>query len=340
MPLNSRNPREPETARYASWVQLSNHVLEKLREPRFANRFTDFGLPQLKDVDGSTLIFQRNHNKQATAESSGLSMRRVAKGTSQCPGVIALPIAAAVKMTENPPSESDKSWETTWKSCCSNIALTTPLRASERSDILLNVEVRKQKGYEMKFIPLRHDEKLEVSDIGPYSLDSSSTDDSELEDGTSDNEDDTDDSEDAITGSKDEDDTSDNEDDIRDDEDATIDDEGAASYDEDATSDDEDATSENELGLESSTNQNKKRSRKPDDSSSGRSKKKRRGNNGKVVSSGSGDDNYGSRSRPPKTVSRPPPPEQMAIYAAERLSSSVAVRHSIDFLVIGERPRT
>lgn len=289
--LASRNADGSETARYAHWVRLSNHVLEKLLGPNVANCLTDIGLPQLT-IDESTLIFQCNGGKQSTDgdSESNVDSCLVAEGTSRYPQATGLSIVAALKTTRRSSPKSGVSWETTWKNHCTNVASTVSQTAAEWSDILLDVEFRKQKDYEMQSIPLRYDERSQVG------------------------EDDTDSNEDAIGD------------------------------DEDDTSNSDDDTSDDQLVLANSTpkNQNKKRSRQPraDDSSVERPRKKQRSKHEEVFSSCSEDKISESNSCLPKMVSRPPPPEQMAIYAAERLSSSVAVRYSIDFLVIGERPRT
>ena len=72
------------------------------------------------------------------------------------------------------------------------------------------------------------------------------------------------------------------------------------------------------------------------DTSSGRSRKKQRSHDNQTVSADSQRQDISTHSKPETRASRPRPPVQMAIYAGERLSSGIAVRHCIDFLVVGQ----
>lgn len=234
----------------------------KLREPQYAKRFTECGLSELKNTIASTLIFQQNDNRNIQAQHIGIDRHAIHEGTSRCSDVAALPLAAAVNTTGQT-LESNSDCQATWKTHSESLALKTPRTAPQWSDMLLNVEFKKQKDYAMARVPALYDQKAEVVHVKPRLHLCSDVDEIEFEDV------------------------------------------------------DETSISQNE---------------RPKDSSARSSGKRQKSNNGNAVPSGTSE----SHPPPPISTSRPPPSAQLAVYAAERLSSSVAVRHSIDFLVIGE----
>ena len=113
-PFDSREVSGPEQRRYDPWVRLSNHVLEKLRDPQIANRLTKSGLPELKKVDRSTVIFQRNDPTAIKGQHIGID-RRYVPATLRKPDVLALSIAAAVETTGRASPDADHFQKYHWR---------------------------------------------------------------------------------------------------------------------------------------------------------------------------------------------------------------------------------
>lgn len=273
----SRNADRIE-ARYTAWVQLSNHILERLQCADVADKLDDIGLSHLEAVNPSTLIFQRNDKRcvNDTAQYFTIDGQHVVDRTPQCPSVIGLSIAAAVKTSGN--RSSGAPWEVTWKQHSSESAAAIPREAPAWTDILLNVELRKQKGYKIQPIRSRYDETSATCDIPPCSFSSPGGDELELEEAISD-----------------------------------------------------DGRSRSVTPTQESYNKN---DRVEGYNSDERPKKRQRSDSRNAVPSGSGDPK--THSQPTDIVSRPSLPVQMAIYAGERFSTSVAVYHTISFLITGE----
>lgn len=368
MSLNSRDTNGPETTMYAPWVQLSNHILEKLREPHYAERFERHGLPKLKDVDESTLIFQRNDNRQIKSQHIGLDGLEVYDGTSRSPDVTALPIAAAEVTTGQSLSESDSDWQTKWKDHSLNTAPNTPHIAPQWSDILLNVEFKKEKDYKMRCIPARYGLNAKVIQVKPRMLRRSGTGNtrSGASNGRSGGSSVRSGGSSARSGARSARSGASNAPsragDTGSDVDWIVCDVDGMEFEEEDEGGDEISITQNKSASKSasqslssslsssqskskyqtkSKSNSKKRSRGRADSSARVSGKKQKSNKGNAVPPGSANRNSQSHPPPPSSSkAKPPPSVQMAMYAAERLSSSVAVRHSIDFLVVGEWPRT
>lgn len=243
-----------------------------------ANKLESIGLPRLEVIGPTTLIFQRNDKKHVaeSAQYFDIDGQHVADRPLQCPNVTGLSIAAAIKTNGDP--LSDTPWEATWKQHSSKSAVAIPHEAPAWTDILLNVELRKQKGRKMEPIRLHYDAKSAVCDIPPFSF-------------------------------------------------------GAL-----GDADLEKVIVDSALDLEtySPRSQNQRDDVEGPDGA-GRPGITQRSNSGNAIPPDSENPQDPEiHPRPSGSISRPSLPVQMAIYAGERLSSSVAVYHTIGFLVVGE----
>jgi hypothetical protein len=164
--LSSRKANGTETTRYAPWVKLSNTILTKLREEAVSRGLGEI-LGPLPDLDGSTLVFQRNDEQVICSEHMGIDDHCVAKGTCRKLDVIGLSLSSALRTAKKGvPKTPDFTWERE-KEHAEGSAQGTPHKALNRNDVLIDVVFRKKGKNAMEPIHRVYDSITLKDDIKP-----------------------------------------------------------------------------------------------------------------------------------------------------------------------------
>jgi hypothetical protein len=121
----------------------------------------------LADLDGSTLVFQRNDDQVICSEHVGIDDHCVAKGTCRKPDVIGLSLSSALRTTKKGvPKTPDFTWER-GKEHVEGSAQGTPHKAPNRDDVLIDVVFRKKGKNAMEPIRRAYDSTTLKDDIKP-----------------------------------------------------------------------------------------------------------------------------------------------------------------------------
>jgi hypothetical protein len=168
--LSSRKANGTETTRYAPWVKLSNTILTKLREEAVSRDLGEI-LGPLPDLNGSTLVFQRNDEQVICSEHMGIDDHCVAKGACRKPDVTGLTISRALRTTQQGvPKTPDFTWERAWKEHVEGSAQGTPHKAPNRNNVLIDVVFRIKRKNAMEPIRRTYDSTTLKDDIKPLRL--------------------------------------------------------------------------------------------------------------------------------------------------------------------------